>query len=132
MGVDQTKMSWGLLLVRVFAGIRIVYGVLDNIFSSQHMLRFRDFLAANGFPLPLVSAYVSVWVQFLCGLCLIAGWQTRYAAALLAINFLIALLTVHLGQDFEAMTPAMALFFICILLLLAGPGRFAVQDPVKA
>jgi len=127
----QKNIDAGLLLVRLFAGSRVVYGVLDNVFSQHHMLRFRDFLAAQGFPLPLLSAYVSVYVQFLGGLCLLAGWQTRPAAALLAVNFLVALLMVHLGQSFEDMTAPLSLFTICLLLLLAGAGRYALQGGRK-
>ena len=58
----------GILLLRLFIGLRLIYGVADNILSWDHMLAFRDFLAANQFPVPLFSAVLSVYAQLICGI----------------------------------------------------------------
>lgn len=123
------KVDIGLLILRLFAGTRIIYGVADNIFSSEKMHEFKDFLAAHHFPVPLFSAYLSVYVQFIGGLLLLVGWQTKWAALVLAINFLVALFMVHVpnGDSFEAMTPALALLFIALCLLFSGPGKFSLD-----
>lgn len=93
------------------------------------MHTFKDFLAANNFPVPLFSAYLSVYVQLICGLLLLAGWKTKWASLLLVINFLVALLMVHIpkGDSFEAMTPALALLFMCACLFFTGPGKFSIE-----
>jgi putative oxidoreductase len=122
----------GLLVLRLFAGFRLIYGVQDNVFSWDHMLAFRDFLQAHHFPWPLGAAMVSVYAQLLAGIGLVLGWQTRYAAGLMTFNFLVALVMVHRGQSVEAMTPALAMLFISISLLFQGPGRYALGRPAKA
>jgi putative oxidoreductase len=76
-------------------GIRLIYGVLDNVFSWTHMLLFRDFLEQFNFPFPIVSAVISVYAQLIAGILLIIGWRIRWAAVLMIINFLVALVTVH-------------------------------------
>lgn len=117
----------GLLLIRIFVGVRLIYGVADNVLSWNHMIRFRDFLEQYDFPLPIVSAIISVYAQLIAGLLLVLGWKTRLAALLMIINFLVALVMVHRNQSFEQMTPAMAILFINILLLFQGAGKFSVD-----
>jgi putative oxidoreductase len=121
------RNDWGIFLLRLFIGFRLVYGVLDNILSWEHLLRFRDFLQQFHFPFPLISAITSVYIQLLAGLMLIIGWGTRYAALLVIINFLIALIMVHRNQSIEAMTPALAILFSAILFLFAGAGRISID-----
>jgi putative oxidoreductase len=120
----------GIFFLRLFSGIRLIYGTADNVISWQQMLHFRDFLASLHFPLPLVAAVISVYAQFLAGLLFIVGWKIRWAAAAMLINFFIASM-IHVSQGFEAMTPALALFFMSLLFLLEGPGRFSLtrQNP---
>jgi hypothetical protein len=43
------------------------------------------------------------------------------------INFLVALVMVHLHDSFEGMTPALAMLFSSILFLFYGAGKFALK-----
>jgi putative oxidoreductase len=45
-----------LLILRVFVGGFLVWGVWDNISSAAHMQEFVDFLEGYGFPAPSASA----------------------------------------------------------------------------
>lgn len=128
--LDRNK-DVGILLLRLFAGVRLVYGVIDNVLSWKHMLLFRDFLQQFHFPAPLLSAIVSVYAQLLAGLMFAVGWKIRYAAILMIINFLVAIFMVHWGQTFEQMTPALALLFISILFLFYGPGKYSLDRRSK-
>ncbi|MCE3283380.1 MAG: DoxX family protein [Chitinophagaceae bacterium] len=117
----------GVLLLRLFTGARLIYGVADNVLQWHHMLQFRDFLSAYGFPFPLAAAVICVYTQLVAGLMIILGWHTRFAAMLMIINFIIALAVVHRSDSFEQMTPALALLFACILFFFQGAGRYAVD-----
>lgn len=123
----QTLLSWldknpnlGLLLLRLFIGLRLIYGVADNIVSWDKMLEFSGFLQSFHFPLPLFSAVISVYAQAIAGILFITGWKVRYAALLMIINFFIALVMVHRQDTIEQMTPALSLLFISIFLLFSG------------
>lgn len=116
----------GILLLRLFVGVRLIYGVFDNVISWEHMIKFRDFLQQFQFPLPLIAAIISVYAQLIAGIMFIVGWKVRYAALLMIINFAIALIMVHWGQTFELMTPAMAILFISILILFHWAGRYSL------
>ena len=117
----------GLLLLRLFIGIRLIYGVMDNILHWDRMIEFKTFLAQFHFPLPLVSAIVSVYAQLLAGIMFVLGWKIRYAAILMIINFLVALILVHWGHTFEQMTPALTMLFCSILFLFEGAGKYAID-----
>jgi putative oxidoreductase len=121
-------MNTGLFLLRLFISFRLLYGVLDNVFSWERMIEFSKFLEANHIPFPLVSAVVSVYVQLIGGILLLIGFKTRIASLLIMFNFIVAML-VHLRADdsIEGMTPPMAMLVISLTLFFTGPGKWSVD-----
>ena len=91
------------------------------------MLLFRDFLAAFHFPLPLLSAVVSVYVQLIASVMILLGWKIRFAALFMIVNFLVALVMVHRFDSFEQMTPALAMLFFNVLFLFTGAGKYSLD-----
>ena len=119
----------GLLLVRLVVGARLVVGTWDNVTAWARMEEFAAFLSGHGFPAPLVSAVVSVAVQFAGGVLVALGLGTRPVGALLAVNFAVALGTVHLPGDdaYEALFPALVILAVAVLLALGGAGRWSLD-----
>ena len=124
------KPELGLLLLRLFIGGRLFYGVIDNVLSWKKMLEFAQFLEQHHFPIPTLSAVTSVYLQLVGALLILVGYKTKLAAFFLSLNFLVALLAVHLriGDSVEGMTPALAMLFGCLTLLFTGPGRFSIDQ----
>lgn len=116
-----------VIVLRIFLGAVLVYGTQDNVFSTTRMHEFRDFLERNGFPWPLLCAYLSVYTQFLAGLAILVGMATRVAAALMVINFLIALAMVHLRLPFDANIAPFAMLAASLFFLLHGPDRYTLD-----
>jgi putative oxidoreductase len=119
--------DWGVLILRVIAGAHLVWGTQDNVLSWERMLEFRHFLAGAGFPLPLVSAVVSAWAQFLCGLLFIVGLFTRWAGAVMSFNFVVAIVMVELRRPYPAAYPALSLLAVSLCLVFTGAGRFSLD-----
>lgn len=117
----------GAVLLRVFLGSVLVYGTQDNVFRAARMLEFRNFLAGAGFPYPLWSAYLSAYAQFSCGVLILVGAGTRYAAALMMGNFVVALAMVHRTTPFDQNIAPLAMLFCSLFLLFHGPGPFSVD-----
>ena len=65
----------GVLLLRLFVGIRLIYGVIDNILSWNRMVEFEQFSVQYHFHFPLISAVVSVYGHLLDGIMIILGWK---------------------------------------------------------
>lgn len=115
------------LLLRLFVAGVLIYGTQDNVFSRAHMLEFRDFLAQNGFPYPLASAYLSAYAQFLAGILLLVGLFTRAAAAVVFVNFVVALAMVHVGLPFNANIAPLAMLVGGLFFVLYGAPRFSAD-----
>ena len=119
--------EYGPLFIRLIVGYRLVWGTADNVFSYARMLEFSEFLAGRGVPLPLFGAFVSAYAQFLCGLLFVLGAWTRPAAAVMLINFAVALLLVHIGQPFLDNYDALVMLFGAAFLFLHGAGGASVD-----
>jgi putative oxidoreductase len=117
----------GLAALRVLAGVFLVWGVQDNVLSEARMQEFVRFCAANGFPAPEIMAPLSVYAQLICGSLLIVGLFTRLAAIVMAVHFIVAVLMVHLHQDFRAQWPALVLVFLCAYFAARGAGHWSAD-----
>lgn len=115
----------GILFLRLFVGLRLFYGVIDNVLSWDRMMEFSEFLHGQGFPLPLVSAVVSVYAQFICSIFILIGYKIRFASFIMIANFLVALWMVHRNDTVEGMTPPLAMLFGSLTFLFAGAGKFS-------
>lgn len=115
---------WPLVLRVVAGAIFVMAGVFK---FSRHGDAAADF-DMWGIPAPDAMAYVVGSVEVLGGALLLLGLLTRPAAAALAVNMALAILTagreeggaVHLGL-------APALLVVMVILLAVGGGAFSVD-----
>lgn len=124
----ESRKDYGSFFLRLTIGWRLIDGTQDNIFSWDRMLEFRIFLEQNNFVYPLAAAVVSVYAQFICGVLYMIGLFVRPAAIVMIINFLVALLTVHLGTTFIDSFQALMMFFGSIFFLFNGAGKLSLDD----
>jgi putative oxidoreductase len=124
--VDRHR-DLGAVFIRLLVGGHLLYMCHDNVVSWERMLHFRDFLAAHGFPFPLLSANVSVWAQFTASLLFLAGWLVRPAAAVMVVNFLIALAMVHTATPYAVTFPALVMLAGALFLFFNGAGALSVE-----
>lgn len=122
--------AYGVLFLRFAIGVFIIYGVQDNVFSWARMLEFRDFLQERNVPYPLFAAHLSVYVQFICGILLLAGGAVRLVGLLLVINFTAAIFIAHIGQSFEQYYPAAQLIAVGFFFLFHGAGPVSLDAAV--
>lgn len=124
--LDKFK-EYGPIFIRLIIGFHLVYGTQDNIFSYARMEEFAAFLSAHNVPFPLFSAFLSAYAQFICGILFILGAATRYAALVMMINFIAAILIAHLGDPYPAKFPALMMLAGACFLFLHGPGELSVD-----
>ena len=125
-----TKLQgWGLTILRV------VVGIVFFVHGGQKLFIYgfsgvAGFMGRLGIPAPMLSAVVVTAVEFLGGAALVLGVVTRWAAILLALNMLGAILTVHLKAGFflpHGYEFALTLLAATVALGLAGPGEAAID-----
>jgi len=124
----ESKKDYGAFFLRFIIGWRLIDGTQDNVFSSDRMLEFKVFLEQHDFAYPLAAAVVSVYAQFICGALYIIGLFVRPAALVMIINFLVALLTVHLGTTFVDSFQALMMLFGSIFFLFHDAGKLSVDE----
>ncbi|WP_462250256.1 DoxX family protein [Ekhidna sp.] len=113
--------------IRFAVGFHLIYGTQDNVFSWDRMLEFEEFLKAFGTPFPLLSAIISVYAQFICGILYIVGWKVWHAGLVMTFNFIIAITLVHLSDPYPSIYPAISMLAGSIFLVFNGAGEFSLD-----
>jgi putative oxidoreductase len=115
------------LAIRLFLGVFLIFMSQDNVFSAERMDEFVKFLAANKFHSPELAAQVSVYAQFASGILILVGLATRWAAAVMIIHFVVALIGIHLALPFRTWLEPCAMLACSIALFIGGAGRVSLD-----
>ena len=123
--------GWGLAILRVVVGIVfLVHG-----FQKLFLMGFggvAGMMEGLGVPAPGLFAIILTLVELLGGLALILGLFTRVVAIPLAVDMLVATLTVHLPNSFSVLLNGgyeftLVLLAASVALAVAGPGEAALD-----
>src|SRR2546422_94584 len=120
--------GWGMLPLRLVVGVAFVMHGGQKLFVYG-VSGTAAFFGSLGIPAPLAAAVVVTFVEFLGGIALVIGFRTRWAAVLLAIDMLVAIVTVHLRHGFfvpDGIEFPLILLGATLTLMLAGPGAAAM------
>ncbi|HEY4384717.1 MAG TPA: DoxX family protein [Ktedonobacteraceae bacterium] len=110
--------------------LRLILGI---IFISHGIMKFTALASTVhsfghiGIPLPTIAVPIIALIELIGGIALILGLGSRMFALLLALDMLVAILTVKLamglvgGYEFE-----LSLIAGLLTLILSGPGTLAI------
>jgi putative oxidoreductase len=117
-------------LVRIVVGIMFLMHVSGK-FKMGAAAVAANILAKNGIEPALIWAYVIMFLELAGGICLIIGLFTRFFAAALAIEMLIALLFVHLSRGYAASGGGyeyvLLIGAICLVIAIRGGGPYSLD-----
>jgi len=127
------------LILRLAAGMIFIPHGWSKV-SGQGPAAFAADMAAN-YHIPAFLGYVAAYSEFLGAILLILGLLTRLDAFLLAATMFVAAFIVQLPDALYEVPPGsikifvalkgieipLALFAICLSLLLTGGGKFALD-----
>jgi len=128
----QRFADFALLLLRVFVGLFLIWGVWDNVTDSARMREFADFLGKHHFVSPQILAPVSVYLQLAIGVAFVLGLFTRWAGIFCAITFVVAIVMVDRFGGMRGIFPSGCLVTIGLYLATHGGGRFSVDAAMRA
>ncbi len=98
------------------------------------------FIASNGIPLPQVATVITIVVELGLGLAIAMGWQTRFAAGIIALWLIPTTFIFHNFWSASADEVMMqqinfvknvAIFGGMLLLAAFGPGRYSLDGRVR-
>jgi len=127
-GLTQAQ-GWGITVLRVVVGIVFLAHGGQKLFVWGFS-NVADFFGQVGIPLPMLAAIVVTLVEFLGGLALVVGLFTRWVAIPLALNMLVATLTIHLRGGFfvpEGVEFTLTLLVANVALALLGSGEASLD-----
>jgi putative oxidoreductase len=127
----ESRKDYGAIFLRLIIGWRLIDGTQDNVFSWPRMIEFRDFLEQQGVAYPLLAAIVSVYAQFICGILYMVGLWIRPAALVMIINFIAALIIVHIGTTFQESFAALIMLFGSVFFLFYGAGELSIDQKIN-
>jgi len=127
--------AWGPVFLRLGAGIMLTVHGYPKLFGPQPGPKgFAQYLKSLGIAGHETMAYVVAIAEFVGGICLIAGFLTRLAALVIAIEFLVIIVRIKWSKGFLTSGGGWewdwAMLTIVISLLLTGPGRLALDNVI--
>ena len=126
----RPDLGWSPLVVRVAAGVTLITVSLAKFTRHEALV---DSFERYGLPCPDASVYVAGTVELVGGALLVVGLITRLAAAVVAINMTVALLTggrvdvvlYHVGLG-------VVLLVAALFLLWSGGGPLSLDERLVA
>jgi putative oxidoreductase len=124
------KKDFGVLILRLIFGFRLVEGMVTVIMNRQ-IPGLAEFFADNHIPFSITSAYVAVYAELICGVLFIIGYWVRPAALIMVFTFTVAIVFVDFREGFEKGFPAWSIWAVSIFLLFYGAGRISLDEKLK-
>jgi putative oxidoreductase len=129
-GFYQTMLPIADTVVRTVVGIMFLMHVSGK-FKIGAAAVAANTLSKNGIEPALMWAYVIIFLESVGGVCLIIGLFTRFFAAALAIEMLVALLFVHLSKGYAAggggYEYVLLIGAVCFSIAIRGGGPYSVD-----
>lgn len=122
---SASPTDWGLLVLRVFAGLALA--LAHGIGKIPPSAGFVDGVAGMGFPVPLLFAWAAGLAESVGGVLLAVGLFTRPAAFFVLVNMLVASFMMQAGDSFLERELALLYSCVAVLYILAGPGRVSID-----
>lgn len=122
----STRMSVALAWLRVLAGLGIATHGYQKIFGGM-MPRFTEGVAALGFPMPHLFAWMAALSELAGGLMLVLGLLTPLAALMVFGTMTVAAFLQHGSDPFDVKELALAYWTMAGTLMVAGGGKYSLD-----
>lgn len=117
---------WGLFILRVVFGIIFIAHGWAKIGNMDGTIGFFSSLG-----LPVFTAYLVAWVEFLGGIAVLLGIFSRIAAYLLAITMVVAIFLVKIKAGFlGGYELDLILLASALVIAWSGAGPYSVSGKV--
>lgn len=126
----EAVLPFAETLMRIVVGIMFLIHVSTKFKLGASAVAANVF-AKNGIEPALLWTYVVMFLELFGGVCLVAGLFTRFAAAALAIEMLVALLLVHLPRGYSIASGGyeyvLLIGAVCFFFAIRGGGPFSAD-----
>jgi putative oxidoreductase len=121
---NESGYSWGLLIIRVVAGVLMMthgYAKIENF--SKYAEAFPDPLGVGS----TISLSLIISAEFFASIFLILGLFTRLALIPLIFGMGVVVFVIHGADPMQVKELAVIYMVIYIGLIISGPGKFSID-----
>jgi len=110
---------------------RVAFAILLMLHGWQKIQNYS--MLSSVFPDPIglgsqISLTLAISAEFVAGLFVIAGFLTRLALIPMAFTMGVAFFVTHAADPFQVKELAFVYLVAFVILFIAGPGRFSVDN----
>jgi putative oxidoreductase len=129
----NSLQPWGAFFLRLVLGASMIYHGYDKVIPAggfrahpfSALQHHSHYVVSLGMPYWL--GYVSALTEFVGGILILLGLLTRFAAFMIAVNMLFAVMLVNRHHGYMGSEYSLALFVIAIMLIFCGAGVLALD-----
>ncbi|HSZ32235.1 MAG TPA: DoxX family protein [Puia sp.] len=125
------KKDFGVFILRLIFGYRLVEGMATVLMNGQ-IPGLAQFFEANHIPFSLVSAYLAVYAELICGILFIIGLWLRPAALVMVFTFTVAIVFVDFKAGFERGFPGWSIWAVSVFLFCYGAGKISLDEKLRS
>lgn len=119
-----------------FIRLALAYGFyMPAMMKWGNINGIAEWFGSMGIPMPTLNAYLAASTEMAAVILLPLGLATRLISIPLMITMVVAIVTVHLGNGFNAGDNGfeIPLYYLLMLLLLliTGPGKISIDYLIK-
>ncbi len=128
-GIKGIDPGWGVTAVRVAVACVLIYNGWLKWFVWGVDTGVTQIMMKYGLPLPVACAYLVATAELVGGLALLVGLVARWLGLYFTLQFLVVFAVAKLRPPASFARSELELMILAaaILILLAGPGRAAVD-----
>ena len=99
-----------------------------SVLLNRQIHGLAEYFESNHIPFSLISAYLAVFAELICGILYIVGLWVKPAALIMVFTFSVAIVFVDFQAGFERGFPAWSIWAVSIFLLLNGAGKISMDE----
>jgi putative oxidoreductase len=119
---------YAALFIRLAFGFHLIQYTYKDVFTLAAGSNNEKWLGSMGVPFPYLMGWLFILTEFVGGVAWFVGFKTRWFALPLIINFIVALLLVHLGQTYKQSFEAIQMLAVSFFFLFNGSGKFSIDS----
>lgn len=127
--IESLVANFGLLALRVFAGLSLSLAHGMQKFPPSD--GFVSGVAAMGFPVPYLFAWMTTLTETFGGIALALGLLTRPVALFIVINLSVASFVRHAPDPYRVKELPLLFLAIAVMFLCVGAGRFGLDRMIR-
>jgi putative oxidoreductase len=123
---------YAAVFIRLAFGYHLIQYSYNDLFELTAGSGNAQWLGSLGVPFPYLMGWVYILTEFVGGVALVLGFQTRWFAIPLLINFIVAYGLVHSGDEYKKSFEAIQMLAVSLFFLFNGSGKLSLDAWIES